>query len=371
MNDRVERAAALASRLDPTWDAVRVEASLARLHGKARRRRGATAAAAAVAAVAIAVALWPQRPAAPLVAAPVATAPAPVLLRDGTRVIPGAEASLSLLEDTPLRTTFELGAGAAHFEVVHSNRTFTVVVGPVTVTDLGTVFDVEREPGRVRVAVTNGKVQVAAPAEQLELSAGEAKWFALLPSAPSVPATPIAAAEPRAPAAAVAAPAKHPSPPREPARPAAVDWRALANEGRFGEAYAQLSAPGAVGDQVEDLMLAADAARLSGHPGDATGFLRRVVSAHRSEPQAPLASFTLGKLLLESGQAREAAEAFAGTRALAPAGALAEDALAREVEALAKAGDREQARVRATEYLRVYPAGARAESVRTLGGLPP
>jgi len=49
---------------------------------------------------------------------------------------------------------------------------------------------------------------------------------------------------------------------------------------------------------------------------------------------------------------------------------LAEDALAREVEALAKAGDRDQARERAELYARLFPAGARRATVMRLAGLP-
>jgi hypothetical protein len=57
-------------------------------------------------------------------------------------------------------------------------------------------------------------------------------------------------------------------------------------------------------------------------------------SAFRSDPRAPLAAFTLGRVLLrELARPREAAAAFAQARALAPRGPFVEDALAREVEA--------------------------------------
>ena len=97
--------------------------------------------------------------------------------------------------------------------------------------------------------------------------------------------------------------------------------------------------------------------------------LRKIVESHRSDPRAPLAAFTLGRvLLMELGQPRQAAAAFAEARALAPDGPFAEDALAREVEAWAKAGDGAKARARAQDYLRAYPSGRRVPAVRALGG---
>ena len=49
-------------------------------------------------------------------------------------------------------------------------------------------------------------------------------------------------------------------------------------------------------------------------------------------------------------------------------GPLAEDALAREVEAFSQAGATEQAKARAQDYLRLYPNGRRAETVRMVAG---
>jgi transmembrane sensor len=74
-------------------------------------------------------------------------------------------------------------------------------------------------------------------------------------------------------------------------------------------------------------------------------------------------------LLMELGQPREAAAAFAEVRTLAPGTEFAEDALAREVEAWKRAGDQGSARARAQEYIRLYPKGLRAEAVKAFGGI--
>src|SRR5262249_8117411 len=117
-------------------------------------------------------------------------------------------------------------------------------------------------------------------------------------------------------------------------------WRPLAESGRFGDAYVALkaTAPNSVRDETGELMLAADVARLSGHPADAVPYLERILGSRGSDPRAGLAAFTLGRVLLEElGRPAEAANAFA--RARRAGGPLAEDALAREVEASSRAGD--------------------------------
>jgi hypothetical protein len=84
----------------------------------------------------------------------------------------------------------------------------------------------------------------------------------------------------------------------------------------------------------------------------------------------PAALLSLGRVLLENlGQPSEAAEAFALARGCAPHGPLAEDALAREVEALSKAGHSREAYERAQLYVQSYPSGRRLHAVRLFGGL--
>jgi transmembrane sensor len=121
---------------------------------------------------------------------------------------------------------------------------------------------------------------------------------------------------------------------------------------------------------MEDLLLAGDVARLSGHADAAVAQLSRAMARHPDDPRAPLAAFTLGRVQLEDlGSPREAAHAFARARELAPGGPLAEDALAREVEAWSRAGETETARARALAYTRRYPDGHRTHAVRRFGGL--
>jgi TolA-binding protein len=117
-------------------------------------------------------------------------------------------------------------------------------------------------------------------------------------------------------------------------------------------------------DAVAALLAQADALRRADDAASAAPLLRAILAHHRRDPRAPAAAFTLGRILLDDGDAAAAARAFADARALAPRGPLASDALAREVEAWARSGDRDRARDRAQQYLSEYPDGARASAVR-------
>jgi transmembrane sensor len=192
----------------------------------------------------------------------------------------------------------------------------------------------------------------------------------VVPSAPA-PALAHASAEPAAPAQRVAEGhlLQQRLVPRR--QVAAARWATLAGEKRFGEAYGLLrQVPLRDLSDPDDLMLAADVARQAGRPERAVPFLERVVKEHPTEVAAQLAGFSLGKVYLDNlDEPALAARSFAGVRAMAPAGGLAQDALAREVEAWARAGESAKARDGALEYQRLYPHGRRLAAVRDLGGI--
>jgi transmembrane sensor len=296
---------------------------------------------------------------------PGATVAPALVLADGSSVAPEPNADVRWSEVSPTRVTAVLKRGRAHFDVARADaRVFRVEAGAVVVQVLGTAFDVEdREDGRTGVSVTRGRVRIFWGDATRDLATGESAVFP--PDAPTPTAVapaelaPVAEAPPTANDASAAPPTRR-------------GWRELAQSGAFDEAYValRLDAPHDSDWDVKDLLLASDVARLSHHPADALEPLQRILSAHRDDPRASLAAFTLGRVELESmGRPHEAALAFAEARALAPKSELAPDALAREVEARAQSGDTEGARALALEYVRVYPDGPRLHSVRRYGGL--
>ena len=284
----------------------------------------------------------------------------------------GERSELEVTHNSPSRVGFNLLSGRAHFEVVPNRmRSFVVEAHPYRVEVIGTVFEVERSAREVSVAVQRGKVRVYGPQGAQDVVAGQVQRFAR----DAVQTEPAAA--PEAPAAEQGDSAEERSEQtRARARMnkrssrALPRWRSLSQSGEYEAAFESLSRGEAVEDDPAELMDAADAARLSGHPQSAVQYLERVVRGHARSPVAPLAAFTLGRVYLDKlGQPDGAAEAFELARRLAPAGSLAQDALAREVEALSKGGMAQKAYQRAQEYLERYPDGRRVRAVQLYGGM--
>jgi transmembrane sensor len=353
MSDVAKRIEQAASQLQPQWSDAHADL-VSRAMMKRRRRRAVAKVAlgASVAAcIAAAVAWYP--------ASLTPQDPEPTMrLADGSSVVPlSTETVVSRVPSADARSvTFELVRGGARFDVVHdTSRTFRVIAGPIVVEDLGTVFTVEHAGALVEVEVRRGSVRVQWEGGSRELGEGQRDQFPKL--APEPPQE---------------QPSEAPPAPSRPPRAPASSWRSLAQSGSYDEAWQAMHRPGAapVRSQPEELLLAADVARLSGHPAEALAPLRRLLREHRKDPRAPLAAFTLGRVLLEElGRPREAGEAFVLAQALDPDGALAEDASSREVECWSRAGDAAAARAAAERYLQRFPNGARAKAVRRHAGL--
>jgi transmembrane sensor len=311
--------------------------------------------------------------------------PQAVATRDAHQVRFGDGSTVQLLDEnsvldvgaaSPSAVDVTLRSGSAEFEITpNPKRQFIVHAGIAEISVLGTHFLVTREEQRVRVAVTRGRVAVKLAGSARQLTAGESSWFPPAELTPDdAPETASSAAPNPQGAASAPASAAPPTPPPSASIDATSSRRRFldhAGRAEYREAYSVLErAPEVVGNAPEDLMLAADAARFSNHPAQATRFLERVTREHSQSSVAPLAAFTLGRIYLSQvGQPAKAADAFALARKLAPAGSLAEDALAREVEAAQVAGQAKRAHDLAEQYLRRYPNGRRLASVRKSGGL--
>jgi transmembrane sensor len=341
-----EKTVESARRASPSWSAARQQqvswAVMSRIE-KARRRRPlivmSFGGALAVAAWAL---VWQHRPhvALPLVTTPVAQLASG--LSDGTRIVmDDATTVLRKTVEAEDDVLFELESGGARFDVARRpSRSFRVHAGDVTVQVIGTGFRMRRVQARCQVAVEHGRVLVSWWGGSRELGAGEQGTFPPEVAAAAVSAPAVAARTP------VSAPAH-------------VGKRAAVPAGA-GEAAGS-----------DALFARADRARAAGNPELAVSALRELRERFPRDPRAGAAAFTTGRLLLESlRRPREAAAAFAEARALARGDSmLAEDALAREVEALHAAGDRGAARARAELYRSLYPRGLRLQIVERFGEL--
>jgi len=380
MDKWIEQARRLGARVDagPHDD---LEAQLARVHRRRRTRARRRAAVGSLAVLGIAAAVFatgtrgrPEvvppvartvgvetaAPARPLVVAP----PAPIAaiestsavsavmsLGDGSVVTPlGTDSKLLARSVSETEVTVALAQGSARFDVPErATRQFRAELGLLALETHGAAFRVHVTRRQVEVIAERGQVIVRGSRERRVVGAGETVIF------------PMAVLDDTAP--------NRRDPPVPPAEPPS-DWRDEAARGDYAAAWAALERASAPMTRMVDLLLAGDVARLSGHPAAAVVQLARAVALHPDDPRAPLAAFTLGRVQLEDlGAPRDAALAFARALELAPDGPLAEDALAREVEAWSRAGEAETARARAVTYSRRYPDGRRVRAVRRFGGL--
>jgi transmembrane sensor len=272
-----------------------------------------------------------------------------VAFADGSQAeLIGAEAGLRIDANRHENVIATVLGGVVRFDVVPSKqRVFEIQSGDVKVRVLGTAFSVASMQSRARISVERGMVQVLWPGGEATLRAGEAGDYP--------PVAAVAAAE---------------------AGPVTLDpanngshWRDLALKGEYDKAYGELyKSRGLKGvDAPQDLMLAADVARLSRHPAQAVAPLRKLMDRYPSDTRAPLAAFTLARILLDDlGRPNEAAEVFSKARKAWPGGPLAVDALAREVEARSRAGQMDRARELASQYLDRYPKGRHAANMRKI-----
>ena len=293
----------------------------------------------------------PVQPASP---APVAAAlPARTTFSDGSFAqLADAHGALEVEEESPRRVVTRL-RGAARFNVVaKGKRAFEVRTGEVRVRVLGSEFSMEELPGgKARVEVQRGPVEVAWLGGGARLESGQSGAFP--PDDRSSDEKPTASAE------QVASAEREAAPPESDAGKRKVHTRRM----RHSEAREPALEPV---DDPRSLMAEADAQRLHGKPELALKPLRSIFERYPADPRAPLAAFALGRVLLDDlHRPAEAAAAFARVRALAPEGALAPDALAREAAAWVAAGQLDRAHKLAEQYLGLYPAGRHAPAMRS------
>jgi hypothetical protein len=395
--------------------ARQVQARLAEVEARPRRRQApwgwALAGAAACAAVAAFVWLRPQplwfavagetaegRVGAPI-AAP-ASAPLALSFSDGSAVTlpPRAAAHVDALERDG--ATVAIDDGTVEVSVIHRAHThWQVRAGDYRIQVTGTRFAAgwDRRARALTVRMHEGAVLVTGPGldppvrlvtgQRLRASArgvdlGLESALAT-PSAPDdqpLAAPPLAAPAPEPPGA------EPPAPELPPARAAAPrarraegargggagapDWRVAADRANYPEALADAVQAGwrvqCARLGADDLVLLGDVARLAGDMPRAEEAYR---AALRRFPGADRPVFAMGLIAFQSRHDyRAAADWFAEYVRAFPRGPLAREAAGRLIESRLKAGDDDQARAAAAAYLRDFPGGPHSALARRVAG---
>lgn len=151
--------------------------------------------------------------------------------------------------------------------------------------------------------------------------------------------------------------------------PAPPRWLQLADRGEYQHAYQALEEHGGfdvvlLQASADELMILVDVARATGNRGRAIQALRRVTRSFVSDPNAPIAAMTLGRMLMQAGDHKGASEAFLLYRRLSPEGDFAEDALASDIQAAVEEGNLERAQALAKQYETDFPDGRHLEQIR-------
>lgn len=271
-------------------------------------------------------------------------------LNDGSRILLGPGAALEVLDNDESSFVCVLRRGRGTFDVKPGGpRRWRVEAGPVRVEVIGTRFTVDRNKARVSVDVDHGTVLVRGdrvPDGVQKLTAGSR----LVIDANERPSVERAASAAPLPAAVGTGSAP----------------MVAASSADFSTAKSSSAAVTAQSPSAKvDLLQVADEQRRRGNLKGAIATLRSATSESGDSSRRAIAAFTLGKLLLDAaGRPAEAAQAFRSCLRLAPPAAIAEDAAARLVEALARSGSREAAQRSARDYERRYPSGRRLADVR-------
>ncbi len=314
------------------------------------------------------------RSGAAMVAVEASRSPQTVALADDSEVRLDRGARVEPLLSTATRFELLLAQGSAEFSVTPGGpRRWIVEAGLATVEVLGTVFRVTRNADSVDVSVSRGVVLVRSNAltgHVQRLVAGQS--LHVTPQR-ELPSDSLVISEEEVKAHDEATEAETPTivlapielEPQKPARTSAK-WRHHLRHGRYRDAYAELGGRGlsraiSNADSIERLLELADVARLSGHPVEAVPALERALKLHARSPQAALAAFTLGRVLLDQlGRPGPAADAFEKAIEMRPPHALLADCHTRLVEAYARAGDTAAAERAASRYRTMFPAGRHA-----------
>lgn len=245
-------------------------------------------------------------------------APAHLRFADGSSIELETGSDLEVVANTAETFATHIEQGRAHFSVAPGGlRRWVVQLPLATIEVLGTRFSVDSQPERLRIEVRRGRVRVwgpFVPNGETTLEGGdelvvqrpsEAKTeLPTIADEPLGSTTQSEAGQEGSQDATDTMDESAAAADEEVVAYRATAWKALARRGEHRSAYAMLGADGLrarVGRaSVDELMLLADVARLSGHPAGAVAPLRRVIDRHPRDSRAALAALTLGRIEMDS-----------------------------------------------------------------------
>ncbi len=319
------------------------------------------------------------------------TASLPLRFSDGTRVEVAPRARLRLLELGNRGALLALESGGAGVEVAHGeNRRWELRAGPFIVRVTGTRFDLSWRPNedQFELVLNEGQVELAGcgfgdgrklvagqtvrascrdGAVEVSFSSGVAVAGGTNapPSPVPVPPVPEVTSDARAQTSVAMPKAAAAFTGASSAVPVEVEWKSLAEQGRYKDALVAVDRLGFMAEcaraRADELVLLGDTARHAREPNKARQAFSLVRQRFFGTSHAGVAAFSLGVLEFDHwGDFAKAADWFRTYVKENPKGPLIREARGRLMEALQRSGS-DEARSLATSYLRDYPAGPHAE----------
>jgi transmembrane sensor len=316
-----------------------------------------------------------------------ATQPVPLRFSDGSTVdlFPGTRGRVVRLTSHGAGLTVE--TGRVHASVVpRQDADWSIAAGPFSVQVVGTEFEVAWDPEAevLHVDVERGVVRVTGPiltdvqqviaSQRLTVSLPERRAALVeagghddgsldLEVVPELsdPASSVDAGEGLA---AVDSAGRADT-------DAQPSWQALARRGEHARALRIVERSGVerMADTLgpEQLLQLADVLRLGGRPAAATRILQRVRARFPGTSPASLAAYTLGVMAFDQRHVYADASNWFGTYLREqPTGALAREALGRQMEAQERVGRSEEAQAAARRYLQLFPDGPHRDIAKRL-----
>jgi len=321
------------------------------------------------------------------VEAPASAKPLSLTFSDGTRIEMSERTRLRVIDVDAHGAHLLLESGHAQVAVTpRPNASWRLSVGPFAVRVIGTRFGVSWDPegDAFELELTHGKVALSGCVfgseylmrvnQVVDASCKRGRFNVRERSEPELAAVTQA---PRIEAPAIEDQELEPQPEARGAAPRAQapratpvgkrDWRALAEQGKYEEAFALARAARLDDADADELALLAETARHVGEDSKEQDALLLIRRRFAGTARAALAAFALGRLEFDKRHAHEkAAQWFGIYLKEQPAGPLSREARGRLIETSLAAGERDRARTLAAEYLAGHPSGPHAALARRL-----